>query len=125
MQKKKFFNLVSILIGILFLSACEYATITPDGPAPGQKVSFQTDIIPIFNSGCNNAGCHNSTGPKPDLTPTNAYQSLVENNMVVAGKGSESLLYTALQQGGVMAAYGSAKNNALIKNWIDQGAENN
>jgi len=125
MQKKKFFNLVSILMGILFLSACEYATITPDVPSPDQKVHFQADIIPIFNNGCNHVGCHNATGPKPDLTVTGAYQSLMDNHMVVPGKSGESILYTALQPGGVMSTYGNAKNNALIKNWIDQGAENN
>lgn len=123
MQKKKLINVFAILMGLFLLSACEYTTITPD--TPPQEVKFQTDIMPIFNSGCNNAGCHNSNGPSPDLTPANAYQSLINENMVIPGNGKESLLYVALQPGGVMAAYGSAKNNALIKSWIDLGAENN
>jgi len=124
MQSQKLINLCSFLLGVFILSACEYTTIRPELPSP-VKVSFKNDIIPIFNSGCNAPGCHNSTGPKPDLTPANAYQSLMDNNIVIPGNGSQSTLWVVLQPNGIMGAYGNAKNNATIKSWIDQGAENN
>ena len=124
MQKQKLINFISILLGIIFLTACEYATIHPEVPNPETKVSFEKDIEPIFIS-CNGAGCHNGSGPQPDLRTDFAYQSLVDNAFVIPFNGSGSILYQSLQSGGVMAAYGNAKNNATIKNWIDQGAENN
>jgi len=124
MQKQKQINFISILLGIFFLTACEYATIHPDVPSPDVKVSFQTEVVPIFAT-CNGAGCHNGSGPKPDLRADKAYQSLIDNAMVIPFNGNGSILYQVLLPSGVMAAYGNSTNNAIIKNWIDQGAENN
>jgi hypothetical protein len=49
----------------------------------------------------------------------------MDHNMVVKTKPAESILYTCLQSGGVMASYGNATNNAIIYNWILEGAKNN
>jgi len=126
MQKFKLFNLLAVVLGIFLFGACEYATIQPDGPPPppppGDSTSFSLKVQPIFNQGC--VGCHNGA-TNPDLREGKSYQSLFDNNMVVKSKPSESILYTCLQPGGVMVNYGNATNNAIIYNWINEGAKNN
>ena len=47
-----------------------------------EVVSFSADIQPIFNEGCNNAGCHATGGIAPDLTPANAYADLFAKNLI-------------------------------------------
>ena len=53
-----------------------------------------------------------------------AYQSLM-TGFVVAGNPDTSPLYICLQPGGVMANFGNTTDNALIYNWIKEGAKNN
>ncbi|MEI6455192.1 MAG: hypothetical protein WCO93_02795 [bacterium] len=124
MQKQVLINSISILVGILFLTACEYTVIKPEPVNPNDTVSFSLNVQPIFER-CNGAGCHVGSGPKPDLAPANAYKSLMDNGFVIPSNGAGSILYTCLQAGGVMAAYGNTKDNGTIKTWIDQGAKNN
>ena len=118
---KKLINLLSILLVLSALAACEYAKIVPDVPSPNIPVSFTTDIQPIFNKGCT---CHIPGGPLPNLTAGNSYASLTTNNFVVAGNAASSILYQEVSTGG-MSGYCDATSAGLIKNWINQGAKNN
>jgi hypothetical protein len=123
---KRILNLLMIMMGVALLAACEYATITPPAVPPVTKtVSFATDIIPIFNASCNMSGCHATGNVSPDLTAANAYQSLMDNNYVIAGNSAGSILYTEVAPGGGMNSFLSADDVSLIKAWIDQGAKNN
>jgi hypothetical protein len=126
MQRIKLFNVIAFLLGIFLLGACEYATIEPSGPPPppppGDSTSFSLKVQPIFTLNC--AGCHNGS-VAPDLRDGKAYQSLFDNNMVVKFKPEESIIYTCLKSGEVMANYGNTANNAIIYNWITEGAKNN
>lgn len=126
MQKFKLINLISILLGIILLGACEYATIQPDSPPPppppGDSTSFSLKVQPVFDKGC--AGCHNGS-VAPDLRAGKSYQSLFDNNMVVKSNPEASILYTCLISGGSMASYGNATDNAIIYNWIKEGAKDN
>jgi hypothetical protein len=124
MQKQVLLNCISILLGILFLTACEYTVIRPEPVNPNDTVSFSLNVQPIFTR-CNGGGCHSGSGPKPDLASANAYKSLMDNGFVIPFNGAGSILYTCLQTGGVMASYGNTKDNGTIKTWIDQGAKNN
>ncbi len=128
MQKKTLFNLAFVLIGLFILVSCEYAIITPDvppPPPPGDSTSFSLKIQPIFdNLTCARAGCHNGN-VAPDLRSGKSYQSLMENKMVVPFRPEESILYTCLLSGGVMASYGNPTDNSTIKYWIEEGAKNN
>jgi hypothetical protein len=119
---KKLLNF-GFFLGIVLLAACEYETIIPDVPSPDVPVSFSTDLIPIFNKSCN--GCHAAGGPKPDLTPANAYNSLVENNEFIPNNADQSILYLKCTPSGSMAPYINASELQLIKNWINQGGKNN
>jgi len=118
---KKLINLLSILLVLSALAACEYSTIVPDVPSPNVPVNFATDIQPIFTKGC---PCHVPGGPTPNLTAGNSYASLTTNNLVVAGNATSSILYQEVSTGG-MSAYCNAQSVALIQNWINQGAKNN
>lgn len=125
MRKLTLFNLIAVLMAIFFLGSCEYASITPDippPPPPGDSTSFSLEVQPIFNQSC--VGCHNGS-VSPDLREGKSYQSLMNNNFVVAGQPEASILYTSLQPGGAMAAYGNTTKNTTIKYWIQEGAKNN
>jgi hypothetical protein len=126
MQKIKLINLVSIVLAIFLFGACEYATIQPDAPPPppppGDTTSYSLEVQPIFNSGC--VGCHGGS-TAPDLREGKSYQSLFDNNFVVKSKPEESVLYTCLQSGGSMVGYSNPTSNAIIYNWILEGAKNN
>jgi len=87
---------------------------------PGEDVTFSDSILPIFES-YNCTECHNGGSLNPDLRPENAYSSLVPT-YVVAGNSNTSLLYTKLAGGHRNM---TSLDLALIKEWIDRGAENN
>lgn len=88
-----------------------------------QEVSFSQDIQPIFS---NCTQCHNGNVANPDLTEGKAYNALVPD-FVVAGNGEDSDLFKK-SPGKDHQDVGSVLSNdefALLKTWIDRGAENN
>lgn len=127
MKKPNYLSLlIFLLFGILF-SQCYYLEVVDD-PKPVENVSFSADIIPIFNSGCNVVGCHNTGGTPPDLTETNAYNSLKNGgylNLLVP-PDSELYQWMAGNRTLPMPLSGpNANNNAIILKWIEEGAPNN
>ncbi|MEI6884844.1 MAG: hypothetical protein WCO02_10175 [Bacteroidota bacterium] len=119
---KKVINFLSLLLVISAFISCEYATIVPDVPSPNVPVYYKTQIQPFFNDKC--VSCHKSGGPKPDLSAANSYQSLMTNNLVVAGNADNSILYQKISTGS-MSGFSDPTNNGLVKNWINQGALDN
>ena len=117
---KKLINLLSVLMVLAVLVSCEYAKIYPDVPSPSTPVSYATDIQPIL-SGCT---CHVPGGPAPDLRAGKSYQSLMDNNLVIAGDAASSILYQKVSTGS-MSGYCNSTDAGKIKNWINQGALNN
>ncbi len=122
----KLINLISVLLGIFLLGACEYASIQPDvpppPPPPGDTTSYSLEIQPVFDAKC--VICHKGSTP-PDLRSGKSYQSLFDFEMVVKFKPEESILYKCLETGGSMATHGTPENNLLIYYWIYEGAKNN
>jgi len=116
-----------LLIVILFFScglvSCTYYT-NEYNPVP-ENVSFNDDIIPIFNASCNMLGCHNAGGILPDLTPDNAYVYIFGLGYVEEGQTAEESLFYQSVDGGSMNDYTTDEERAYIKKWIDDGAENN
>jgi hypothetical protein len=114
------------------LSGCYYDEILPEDLKIDNNdagtVSFANDIIPIFNQSCNGAGCHNTGGVPPDLSPTNAYNALTSGGYINTTLPEESELYQWMKGNrnipmpidGANAAY-----NAKVLAWIRQGAQNN
>ena len=90
---------------------------------PDTTVSFANDIAPIFET-YNCTQCHSPStlGQNPNLTPGNAYNSLVPT-FVSAGDPSNSRIYIQLAINGHRNV--DATSIALIKKWIENGAENN
>ncbi|RED44721.1 hypothetical protein [Seonamhaeicola aphaedonensis] len=87
---------------------------------PNEEVSFVNDIVPIFSSN-NCSQCHNAN-LDPDLRAGNEYSSLIPD-YVTAQSPNTSKLYTKLAVENHREL--DATSIALIKKWIDDGAENN
>ena len=123
---------VCILAGAMmfFLAGCykNRTVFFETGEEITRPVSFATDIIPIFNASCNNSGCHSRGGKAPDLSASNAFNSLTVGNYVNTNVPEISELYLWMigQRSTPMPPNGINKdNNALVLAWIKQGALNN
>lgn len=91
------------------------------------SISFATDIEPLFSQGGKDCTqCHNGS-TDPDLRAGNAYDAIVPD-YVVPGDAEGSELYQKLPGRGHPFDVGFSLNvdeQALIKAWIDRGAEDN
>ena len=116
--------LLAFIVSGLGLASCTYHTNDYDPLDVPDDVSFDADIVPIFEASCNNAGCHNGS-IAPNLTRDVAYESLIRGGYVMPGTLAEdNSLYQAID-GGSMEAYATDLERAYIKKWIDEGALNN
>lgn len=88
---------------------------------PDQVISFASDITPIFVT-YNCTQCHNPSGQSPNLTAGGEYNALVPA-YVSAGNPTGSRLYIQLAVNGHRNV--DAESLALIKKWIEDGAQNN
>lgn len=93
-----------------------------------QEISFRADIEPLFSqNGKDCTLCHNGSIANPDLRVGNAYDELVPD-YVVQGDAEGSELFQKLPGNAHPIDAGFVLDNneiALIKSWIDRGAENN
>ena len=122
----KFASLV-IIIGIL-ISGCYKDIIVPDlasdPDGPPQPVSFRTELAPLLNANCTEAGCHVSGAHKPYLTIDISYQQIVNGGFVNTALPKESRLYIMVN--GEMAQYIPSKTDRQkVYDWIRNGAPNN
>lgn len=124
-------KIVGFLAGfaLLLIAGCyKDKTVILDAAEITRTVSFSEDIVPIFNSSCNASGCHSSGGKSPDLSASNAYNSLILGNYIDKETPVNSELYKWMsgKRGLPMPVSGVNKEyNALILAWIKQGANNN
>jgi hypothetical protein len=109
----------------IILASCKSDVIEPVIPPPPDNVSFNDNIIPIFNLSCNNPPCHAPGGKSPDLSPAVAYDNLMLYGLVDVDDPAGSGIYTKIAPGGSMATYAKPGDAELILKWIEQGAENN
>ncbi len=115
--------LLVMVLGSCGLVSCTYYT-NEYNPVP-ENVSFNDDIIPIFNSSCNMGGCHAAGAIPPDLSPEGAYLNIKGLGYVVDGQTAEESLFYQAIDGGSMNDYATDEEKAYIKKWIDDGAEDN
>lgn len=130
MIQKKTGTAFFLLCGIILLLAGCYKdkTVILDETAVTKTVSFSKDIIPIFNKSCNMSGCHSAGGQTPNLTETNALNSLTIGNYFSKSAPESSIIYLKMtgKRGTPMPVSGVNKEYAaLILAWIKQGANNN
>ena len=98
------------------------AAIDPDGPP--QAVSFKTDLAPLFNTKCAQAGCHVSGAHKPYMLTDISYIQIVNNGYVNTSIPKQSILYIKIN--GEMKEYiPSVIDRQKIYDWIRNGALNN
>lgn len=129
LHNKKIYGFLVGLLMLLFIGCYKDKTVIVDleeeisGP-----VSFTNDIIPIFNKNCNISGCHSAGGIAPDLSVTNAYNSLSNGGYINLSepKSSELYLWLSGKKGMPMPTSGVNKDYySLVLAWIKLGAENN
>lgn len=123
MYKRKFLNMIILIVGMVALGSCEYEKITYDVPDPSVPVSYATDIQAIWDKGC--TGCHGVGKTPPDLTAANSYDALINGGFVNTDQPAESIIYTSMASGGSMAPYTNASDAGKVLVWIQQGAKNN
>lgn len=86
-------------------------------------VCFSSQILPLYQSYCAQAGCHDATSAKEGVI-LNSYSNIIKG--IKANSPSSSKYYTII--GGSMppssSAQMSAAQVALIKQWINEGATN-
>lgn len=123
-------KLFAVISTVLLLSACENDKIPEELPVVKDSVSFALDIQPILSAQC--AGCHNPAEVAPDLRKGFAYASLLEDEEgVIPGNAEESELTEMLEWAKTSdnpmppTTPLSPLNIALIKKWIDEGAQDN
>ena len=128
---KKLIQFIMIIIIGLVANSCYYDApeyVPGDGDGDGDEtpvVSYQTDIVPLWAQ-C--TGCHKSGGDEPNLED-NSYTNLL-NGYVEPGDADASILYQSLQgsNGIQLMPPGSPwpdSNINLVRDWINQGAEDN
>src|SRR6478672_8463710 len=122
-------RLFTVAVCLLLLAGCyKNKTVIFDTEEISRTVTFSGDIQPIFAKSCSLSGCHVAGGQVPDLSPTNAYSSLLLGNYVDTLVPTNSHLYLKMsgKQGTPMPVSGSNKEyNTLVLAWIKQGAHNN
>jgi hypothetical protein len=132
--KKKVLSIImSIIIGsALFSCTYEKGELPTKGCVSPNVVSFSQDIIPIFNTYCNIAGCHTSTDLAGNL---NLQASVAYSQLMKPGKGyidtlqpNYSLLYAQMNSSSnPMPKTGKLDDCTigLVLKWIQQKAKNN
>lgn len=105
------------------LASCEYEFIEVAAPDPDVEVKFSEEIIPIFTAN-NCTNCHKTGGTSPDLTAANAYNSIYPA-LVNLTTPEESVLYAVPAPAASHPAKYTPNQQALVLEWIKQGAKNN
>lgn len=112
--------LIVILGGLFFLMA-----VVREGRAVRREVSFEREIRPILAARC--LGCHNAARMSGGLR-LDRRDGAFRDSIVVAGRAAESRLYQRITASdtSVMPPAGARLTEAqiaLIREWIDAGAE--
>jgi len=119
---------IQLLILILLLSSgCTYKIVEPETIDTNDTISFNSQIIPIFTLNDNCTACHKPGGTSPDLTAPNAFQQLIDNNLVKINNPETSSIYEfpAPETSTHNWKKYSVTEAQTVLLWIEQGANNN
>jgi len=135
---KKLFLLLTIAAGLLF--ACKHQVINPGdnggggpdttgngggGSDTSSVICFEAEVLPIFQSSCAQAGCHDP-GTKEEGYVLNTYNNIMKKG-IKPGDPNSSKLYEVIVDGEMPpAGYTKLTKEqiATIKQWILEGANN-
>lgn len=129
LHKKTLMGLLLACGCIFFIVSCyKDKTVPMAVPDITRTVSFSQDLIPIFSKSCSLSGCHSAGGQAPNLSESNAFNSLTIGNYFDKNAPANSIIYlrmtgklgTPMPVSGVNLDYA-----ALVLAWIKQGANNN
>jgi len=117
----------SIALSALTVVGCYYDEVLGESDELPQNVSFNRDVMAIFNESCNMSGCHDAAPPHaPSLVQENAYTSLMQGGFVNTTVPGESTLYGVLVEGNMPPSGAlSGREMKIILAWINEGALNN
>lgn len=115
-----------VILGLLAIlnASCTYEELIKPKVDVPDSVSFNVNILPIFNSSCNVTGCHSKGGIPPNLSAADAYTSLIFFGYVDIDNPEVSEIYQKITNGS-MKQYATDQDRTLILNWIEQGALDN
>ncbi|WP_430809817.1 MULTISPECIES: hypothetical protein [unclassified Carboxylicivirga] len=117
----------AVLLLAVFMAGCDYKFIKPDEGEPVDPevpISFSEEVEPIWAAqSCTN--CHNGSGLF-SLQEGEAYQSLINNNLLDLEDANNSKIVSTPGSGGIHSNYTySGNQKQLIITWIEQGGEDN
>lgn len=122
---------ITVLTIIVFAASCQYKFIMePEQkppPDPEDTISFANDVVPIFNTDAYCTSCHTTGGTSPDLTPDNAYNSLISGGYVNTDDPEESSIYKTPHPDTDSHTWKKYKagDPPIVLQWIEQGALDN
>lgn len=122
-----------MLMSLCVWNSCSYHKAEmPDICTPPKKVSFQEQIIPIFNQHCNTSACHAGKSPAGNLNleASLAYEQLLNKKAAYIDTvvPEQSLLYAQMRSASnPMPPDGRLDEctTRLILQWIKEKAKNN
>jgi len=122
--------IVSLIIIAAAFTACKHEMVEPGTSSEvvilssTDSVSFQTQILPLYQSYCGSSGCHSAASAKEGVVTTdyfNIRKGIRSKNL------NESEYYTIITSGEMppkRSAKLSSAQIALIAKWINEGAKN-
>ena len=141
MKRNVEFSAVAAVLAVLIGCATDDFPTAPPGNGGGNSVSFSAEIQPIFTNNCaTSPGCHLGVlgASGLDLKAGTSYMSLVNmmsqfvtDTLVVPGSAARSYLVAKLEGtqsfGSPMPLGGTLSPTDIqkIKDWIDDGAQDN
>jgi hypothetical protein len=119
---------VAVILIIIGSNSCYKDVISPgsDPNGPPMDVSYSGDLAPLFNDNCASSGCHDGVAHAPDLRTNESYNALLSGGYVNTIVPATSIIYTEVKSGSMPPAGPlTARQSALILDWIRNGAPNN
>ncbi|MGN6569775.1 MAG: hypothetical protein ACTHJ0_17570 [Flavipsychrobacter sp.] len=121
-------TIVFFIVAAIVLTACKHQpyVLPVSMRTVDSSLCFERDILPIFQSNCAKAGCHDGSGESDYVL--NSYDNIVRRG-IVPGNYEASKIYQSLVASGedLMPKDAPALSSAqigLIKRWIYEGAVN-
>ncbi|MFY0673237.1 MAG: hypothetical protein JXQ87_07525 [Bacteroidia bacterium] len=128
-MKVKPIRILTICALFLFaFASCTWEEGEPFDGSDVSDVSYEFDILPIWNESCNMSGCHPSGGIPPDLSIENGFESIIALDMVDTLAPEESILYKRMidaQKPMPTTGILPPSQTNLVLVWITEGAKNN
>lgn len=126
--------ILTFFIIISYTSGCKDSVTASDVDnriIPDSNVSYSTDLQPVFNLKCTNAGCHEDAARAGGISLTTCANTKEDPSVVFPGEPDNSRLIWAIEGIGNYPmppiGYPPLTTNQIkgIRTWIKEGAECN